>query len=446
MEVRPFRAFRFNPTVVGDVSACIAPPYDVIDAGRQKELHAKNQYNIVHATLGIKTPDDSPQNNVYTRAAEFMRTALADRALMQDAAEALYAYVQDFNIAEKRFQRSGIVALGKLEPFGRGVQPHEKTLEGPKADRLNLTRATATQFGQIFMLYDDPTKTAETVIRQAMAAAPLIDCTDAEYTRHRLYAIRDAALIETFVAMMADKSAVIADGHHRYETALNYWAETKNPNAAWQMMTLVNMHNEGLVIQPTHRLVHGLPDFSVGRLLEDLRPTFAVQAYPFAGETEKADALARLFDRMKQSRDETAPVFGLYAADGAFYSLTLADPGAMERKMPHASCASRTLDVNVLHSLILEPLLGIGEEKLARESNIEYIKDLGDAIETSVRLVDTGKAQAVFFVNPTRIEQVQAVAAAGEKMPQKSTFFYPKLYSGLTIHRVAELPLKESKN
>jgi uncharacterized protein (DUF1015 family) len=445
MDIKSFRALRFNREIVGDPGTCIAPPYDVIDEVMQQELHDSNPYNIIRADKGIKYPDDNVQNNVYTRAADFLNKAIRERALLYDPQESLYGYVQDFRIADNAYERSGIIALGRLKPFGQWIRPHEKTLEGPKADRLNLTRATATQLGQIFMLYDDPEKTAEQILRKAMKNDPALDFTDKERVRHRLYIIRQPDQIHAFADMIAPKQGIIADGHHRYETALNYWAETGNPKAEWQMMAFVNMYNEGLIIQPTHRLVAGLPDFSVRHLLDRVSADFAVQKFPFANETEKADAQALMFDQMKQSRSEDKPIFGLYAADRAFYVLTLSRPEAMAKQAPQMSQASRRLDVNVLHLLILEKHLQIGDAKLARQSHIEYIKDLGDAIDKSVALVDSGKAQAVFFVNPTRMSQVRAVAEAGEKMPQKSTFFYPKIFSGLTVHTMQAEP-KETHN
>ena len=406
----------------------------MIDESLQQDLYDSNAYNIIRAIKGIKYPDDDEKANVYTRAAVYLAAAMRDHALIHDSKDSIYAYVQDFQIAEKAYMRSGIVALGRLKPFGQGVQPHEKTLEGPKADRLKLTRATAAQFGQIFMLYDDPDKTAEQIILQAMETEPVLDFTDKEKVRHRLYPIHQPEKVKAFTEMMNSKQGIIADGHHRYETALNYWAETQNPRAQWQMMTFVNMHNEGLIIQPTHRLISNLPEFSIGDLLKELSGEFAVQKFPFSNETEKADAQALMFDQMRQSESEGKPIFGLYAADGAFYALTLTDLKAMHRQNPQMSDASCRLDVNVLHSLILDKHLHIGDEKLSQQSNIQYIKDLGNAIEKSVAMVDHGNSQAVFFVNPTRMRQVKDVAAAGEKMPQKSTFFYPKIFSGLTIH------------
>ncbi|MCE5186598.1 MAG: DUF1015 domain-containing protein [Planctomycetaceae bacterium] len=434
MEIKPFKALRYNRDVAGNPADCIAPPYDVIDADLQKRLYEKSPYNIVRADRAIRNSTDDANENVYTRARDFLEKAAADRALVEDQRPALYAYVQDFNIAGKVLQRSGIIAAGKLVEFGQGVQPHEKTLEGPKADRLNLTRATACQLGQVFMLYDDPVNIDRTLIEIAMRQEALVDAIDEEGVRHRLFSLNDPKDIDAFVRMMTDKQTIIADGHHRYETALNYWRETRNEEAGWQMMTFINMRNEGLVIQPTHRLLVNMHDFDVRALFSKLLSEFNIVRFDFDGPAKKSQARKAMFDLMKQAEKDNA--FGFYAGGNAFYTIILKDRQAMVRMCPQMSPASQSLDVNVLHKLILEKHLGIGDAKLASQSNLAYIKDLGNAIDTSIAKVDAGKSQGVFFVNPTRIEQVQAVAAAGEKMPQKSTFFYPKIFSGLTIRKL----------
>jgi len=434
MEIKAFNAYRFNSDVVGSSDDCIAPPYDVIDSSIQDELYHKNSYNIVRAIKGKPEADDTSDNNVYTRAAEYLENAVATGALVQDNKEAIYAYVQDFEIAGQMFQRSGVIACGKLRQFGEGVQPHEKTLEGPKADRLNLTRATACQFGQIFMLYDDPANTDRTIVSDAMQTAPVIDTIDEHDVRHRLFVVDDVESIETFAAMMADKQAVIADGHHRYETALNYWAETQDKQAAYQMMTFVNMRNEGLVIQPTHRLLINMEDFDLVALLAELQNEFYVSEFKFENDDERKQARLGMFAMVASLAEQN--IFGFYAGTQAFYAIKLKNPKFMAELYPEMSPAAQQLDVNVLHKLILEKHLGICDAKLASESHLVYIKDLGDAIDKSIAEVDSGHSQGVFFMNATRIEQVQAVAAAGEKMPQKSTFFYPKIFSGLTIRKL----------
>jgi uncharacterized protein (DUF1015 family) len=433
MEIKPFRAWRFDKTVTGDAGQCIAPPYDVIDKNLQQALYDQNPYNVVRAILGQTSDSDTQQENQYTRARKYLDKAIADKALKQDSKETFYAYVQDFNIGQTHYCRSGIIGLGKIEPFGKGVQPHEKTLDGPKADRLRLSRATAAQFGLIFMLYDDPAKTAESLIGKAATQPAAMDYTDLENVRHRIYAIKTPAEIEIFKRMMSSQKTIIADGHHRYETALNYWKQTGRPEAQYLMMTFVNMRNEGLVIQPTHRLIVGIPDFSIQKLLASMTE-FDTRKHAFTDAASKTKAQAKMFESLKSLGSKGKNIFGVYAADGAFYTAALRDTTAMKKTAPTFSDAACGLDVNVLHLLILEKHLGIGDKQLAAESNIEYIKDIGDAIDRSIQKVDSGACQAVFFVNPTRIEQVQAVAAAGEKMPQKSTFFYPKVFSGVTIN------------
>jgi uncharacterized protein (DUF1015 family) len=435
MEIKAFKAWRFNGTVTGDAGQCISPPYDVIDENLQQKLYEQNPYNVVRAILGQTFKTDNEQENQYTRARTYLDKAIADKALKQDSNETLYAYVQDFSIGQIHYCRSGIIGLGKIEPFGKGGQPHEKTLDGPKADRLRLSRATASQFGLIFMLYDDPRKTAEAVIAKAAANPAVMDYTDLEQVRHRIYAIDAPGQIETLKTMMSSQKTIIADGHHRYETALNYWKQTGRPEAQYLMMTFVNMRNEGLVIQPTHRLINGVKDFSIQKLLGNMAEDFnPITKFDFTDEKSKNKAKEAMFGLMKQAGNGSRNVFGIYAASKAFYAVTLKDIASMKKIAPAMSDAARGLDVNVLHLLILEKHLGIGDKQLAAESNIEYIKDIGDAIDRSIAKVDSGACQAVFFVNPTRIDQVQDVAAAGEKMPQKSTFFYPKVFSGVTIN------------
>lgn len=435
MEIKAFAAYRYDADVVEDVGRCIAPPYDVIDMRFQEVLYARSPWNVVRITRGKITPGDNKSNNVYSRAAECFSSFVAQGALKQDAAESIYAYVQDFDEHGRALCRSGFVALGKLEQLGGGVQPHERTLEGPKADRLKLTRAVDAQFGQIFMLYDDAAKVAEDVISRAAMRPPLVDFSDDDVVRHRLYLIDGAADIVELQKMMAEKMVVIADGHHRYETALNYYAETKKASAEYCMMTFVNMRNEGLVIFPTHRLVSDLEGFDIEGLIGKIADEFDVQRFGFATGEEKDAARGEMFEAMAKQFARGQNAFGIYAGNSCFYVAALKDKVAMAAACAGMSPAARQLDVNVLHKLVLEGRLGIGEKELADESHIDYIKDIGNAIEQSIAAVDSGQAQAVFFMNPTRIEQVKAVAAAGEKMPQKSTFFHPKIFTGMVIYK-----------
>ena len=436
MEIKPFKALRFDSSVVGDVGKCIAPPYDVIDADMQQKLYDRSEYNVVRIIKGKIFPEDTEENNQYTRATQFLNTLIETGALKPDAQEAIYAYVQDFGIGLESFRRSSLVVLGRLEEFGHGVQPHERTLEAPKADRLRLMRAKATQFGQIFMLYDDPEEIAEAIIDNVLGESALVAFTDDDGVRHRLFAIVGRGDIDAVVKMMADKTLIIADGHHRYETALNYYRETRNPAAAYRMMTIVNMRNKGLIILPTHRLVANVTGFDVDRLIGRIKDTFDITRYPFADSDDRSSARQKMFEHMRSEFKKGRNAFGIYAGDNVFYAVVLKDRRIMASAQPQSSDANRNLDVSVLHKLILEEVLGIGAKQLANQSNIEYVKDIGDVIDKTIDKVDGGESQVVFFMNATRIEQVKAVAGAGEKMPQKSTFFYPKIYTGLIVHKL----------
>ncbi|HEV57363.1 MAG TPA: DUF1015 domain-containing protein [Phycisphaerales bacterium] len=435
MQIRPFQGYRFDGQVVGDVGRCVAPPYDVIDEALQQRLYERSEYNIVRVSLGKTTPQDNEQNNRYTRAAACLTEWISSGVLKQDPTERIYGYVQDFDLGARHYRRSGMVALGELEEFGRGVQPHEKTLDGPKADRLRLMLAKAAQLGQIFMLYDDPQRVDEQVMTRAATHPMLLDFLDDAGVRHRLYAIDEPEDMRQVADMMSTKSVVIADGHHRYETALEYYRRTQNPAARFRMMMFVNMRNEGLQIFPTHRLVRGLAAFDPAGLLARLAQRFEMVDFAF-GVSDKVAARDRMFEQIRTWCRQGRNAFGLYMATDHFYALALRDSAVLEARAPELSPASRALDVNVLHKLVLDDLLGIGERQLADESHLEYVKDLGDAIDASIERVDRRECQAAFFMNPTRVEQVKAVAAAGERMPQKSTFFYPKLYTGLVLHKL----------
>lgn len=427
MEIKAFKAYRFNKDIVGNPGSCIAPPYDVIDEQMQQQLYDTNPYNIVRIDWGQVQKEDNQANNKYTRAGDYLKLWIDDGVLVREDAPGIYAYVQNFDVDGIGLQRSGFIALGKLEEFSGKVKPHEKTLDGPKADRLNLTKATQAQFGQIFMLYNDPSKTADTIIDNYSGHTPVLDQVDKDSVRHRLFVIANPDHIAQITAMILDKDAIIADGHHRYETALNYYKLTGNPNAQYQMMTFINMHNEGLVILPTHRLVGNLNKFDPMKLISDLHEDFEVNKY-------NIDQMGLMLTAMQDCFSKKQVAFGFYAKTNNFYLLVLKNPNILDGLVDNMSGAWKSLDVSILHKAILEKHLAIGDAQLAAESNIEYIKDIDGAKDKAVKQVNDGKMQAVFFMNPTRIEQVMEVAKAGEKMPQKSTFFHPKIFSGLTIN------------
>ncbi|MBL7185433.1 MAG: DUF1015 domain-containing protein [Phycisphaerae bacterium] len=436
MQVKPFKAFRFDGGVVGDVGDCIAPPYDVISDMQQEQLYKKSEHNIVRIIKGKTTACDNGDHNQYTRASEYLRKWIEQGAVRQDSAETIYAYVQDFEWAATRLQRLSFIALARLEEFGDVVKPHERVLSKPLADRLNLKRATAAGFGLVFMLYEDEERIADEIMKRAAAAESLIDFVDEQDVRHRLFAIASAEDIEQIVNMMGAKSCVIADGHHRYTTGLTYAAESNNPNAAYQMLAFANTCQKGLIVLPTHRLVGNLEDFSFERLLVDLRENFEISELKFDSTQAKTDTRQEMLARMKAQYTGGKNAFGIYGADDAFHVAVLKDQSAMDPVAPEMSLAWRALDVSVLHKLILEELLGIDQERLTANENVRYVKDTPNAIDDSIAQVDAGHKQAAFFMNPVKMEQLMKVTEAGERMPQKSTYFYPKVYTGLTIHKL----------
>jgi uncharacterized protein (DUF1015 family) len=431
MEIRPFKALRFDAHVVGDVGDCIAPPYDVIDPPQQERLYHQNPYNIVHITLGKKTTWDDAQHNQYTRAAEFLADWTARGALKQDQADAIYGYVQDFELGGIAYQRLTFIALGKLEEFGKTVRPHEQVFPKPMLDRLNLTRATKAQFGLIFMLYDDPKGVADAIIRKAALREPLIDFVDEHGVRHRLFLVGDSADIRTIAGMMGDKSVIIADGHHRYTMGLTYSKESHNPAAAYQMMAFTNMRQKDLVVMATHRVVGNLKDFQPQRFLLDLKNSrFTV--VKFASKQDMLRALAETSKRY----DEGVTAIGVYLGGGVFYEAVIEDRSRMSAAAPNMSPAWQTLDIAVLQKLVLERVLGLDEEKMGNSEYVEYVKDVPNAVDEIIDRVDSGKRQVAFFTSPVAMNQLIGVTDAGERMPHKSTYFYPKMYTGLTIQKL----------
>lgn len=438
MEIRPFKAFRFNSAVVGDVGRCIAPPFDVISPSQQEQLYQRSRYNIVRITKGKTKPSDNDSNNQYTRAAEYLARWMQEGALKQDSTEAIYAYVQDFQLAGAALQRLNFIALAKLEDFGPPgcVRPHEQILNEQLNDRLKLKKATEARFGLVFMLYEDQQKIAEKIIEKVAAKEPLIDFVNDDNVRHRVYAVTSKRDVDAIATMMSDKTCIIADGHHRYTTGLHYSKQSNNPAARYQMLAFVNMCQDGLKVFATHRLVGNLESFDVDQLIAELKGDFAVTELRFSSATGEARARQKMLAMMKSEHDNNETAFGIYAGENRFYLAVLTNKQAMDSAAPDKSAAWRTLDASILHKLVLERILGIDQEKLAKGQNLEYVKDTPAAIDDAISQVQSRQKQAVFFMNPIRMQQLKMVTDAGERMPPKSTYFYPKMYTGLTIQKL----------
>ncbi len=436
MEIRPFKAFRFDEKAVGDVGRCVAPPYDVINGEQQDRLYEKSEYNIVRIINGKTGPSDNENDNQYTRAAEHFRSWIEKGVLKQDSADTIYAYVQDFQLGGADFQRLSFIALAKLEEFGKIVKPHEQILKEPTIDRLNLKKATDARFGLVFMLYEDPKHVADNIVEKTAQQKPLVDFVDDFNVRHRLFFITDQNDISAVTEMMRDKSCVIADGHHRYTTDLMYAKETNDPAARFPMIAFCNVCHEGLLVLATHRLVGNLNGFDIDKLLAALQTDFDLMRYTFNSDRTKTDARENMLAQIRVEHCKDGNAFGIYAGDNAFHVAVLRDKRKMDSVAPDMSTHYRSLDVAVLHKLVLEKLLNIDEQALAGGTNIVYVKDGDHATDRMIEQIDQKSKQVAFFMNPPKISQIQMVADAGERMPQKSTYFYPKVHSGLTINKI----------
>jgi len=439
MQIKPFRAFRFDPDVVGNVGDCIAPPYDVISAAQQRRLYERNQYNVVRIIKPETGPAARNTADPYTRAAACLHKWIQTGVLKQDSTEAIYGYLQDFQIASKAFRRLSFIALARLEEFGPPgpVRPHERVLNEPVLDRLNLKRATEADLGLVLMLYEDQDRIAEKIIEPVATAGPVIDFSDEQNVRHRLVAITEKADIDAIVNMMTQKTCVIADGHHRYTTGLTYAKQSPKPEAKYQMMAFTNICHEGLVVLPAHRLVQNVENFPFSKLLSELEKNFELTRYPFDdGPQAKSTARGKMLTRMTAEQKKHKSAFGIYGPGSAFYVAVLKDPQVMDAAMPDRSPAYRSLDVCILHRLVIEQILGINQGLQAKGRYLQYIKDSPGAIDEALAQIDAGQKQVAFFMNPVKMQQLMQVTNAGERMPPKSTYFYPKVYTGLTIYKL----------
>src|SRR5712692_4024695 len=443
-EIFPFAAYRYNPARA-QFGRVVTQPYDKITPAMQEKYATADPHNLVTIEKGRSFPEDTPQNNVYTRAARALEEWIAKGVLVRDPEASLYVSEQDYEVpgTKERRVRRGIVALSRIEDYSTGVVfRHEQTLEGPKADRLELLRHTRAHTGQLFMLYSDPERMADALADEVCGAPPAMDVRDEYGVAHRLWVISDEARIAR-IRQLLDKKLVIADGHHRYETALAYRDEcrarlrTADRNAPHEkvMMTLVNMHGEGLTILPTHRVVGNLREFAWEAFRRKLETHFEIQAFRFSTNAERETAL-RSFIAQLSARGRQRRALGAYAAQKenarAFYLLLLKPEARLAELLPKVSPPQRELDVVLLHGLVLEKGLGISAEDVVREKNVTYEREM----EAAISAVDRGAAQVCFLLNPVGVEQVMSMATSGEVLPQKSTDFYPKLLSGVTIYKL----------
>jgi uncharacterized protein (DUF1015 family) len=550
-QVYPFPAFRYN---AGKVSydRVLTQPYDKISPAMQEKYYAADPHNLIAIEKGLTFPDDTPagvsgEKNVYTRAADALQSWIREQIVVQDTRPCFYSYTQEYTVpgTNERLTRRGFIGAGKLEEYSAGVVfRHEHTLSGPKADRLELLRHTQTHTGQLFFLYSDPARVIDKILQQAESeAAPATELTDEYNVIHRLWVVWQPERIAAIHKAMADQKLVIADGHHRYETALNYRDERRKESAREQglpdraeaqdatasspslattasspslaataaspsfsaaasaaaaqiagvaaehiegasasvatataaslatgaigttgsaqsndsaasiaaasyeaapfecaMMTFVNTRSEGLTILPTHRVVANIPDFSWATVRRYLEPWFAAEVFTFSSDVEKSAMRDKFLRRLVEARVSRA--IGVYptpeagakggAKGGAFYVLTLRPGANLAQLLPNVSPLQRELDVVLLHDGILEPALGVTLAAATAEKNLTYEREASAALDA----VDRRAAQVAFLLNACSVDQTWNIATSGEVMPQKSTDFFPKLMSGITMYRV----------
>jgi len=435
--IYPFRAWRYNSSAVR-LDDVVTQPYDKITPAMQQAYYQRSPYNLVRIILGLPELFDSERGeSVYTRAARDFSAWREQGILAQEKDPCIFAYSQRFKVpgSDVVKERRGFIALGKVQDYSdKVVFRHEQTLSKPKGDRLNLLKATRAHFGQIFMLYSDPAGSIEKILYDGAGQADA-EVTDEYGVLHRPWKVSDPNTINLLTTAMADKKLIIADGHHRYETALNYSKEhaasepAKTETSTSQlpqppypeaavMMSFVNMDSDGLVVLPTHRVVHSLTNFDPVALACAAEEFFTVDALPVAEATNYIGKLT--------SQKGTA--FIAVTRAGALLLRAKAEPvAAALAALPERQ---RQLDLSSLHSIVLDRLLGLDAEKVREQTNLRYLRDAAEAVDQ----VRRGEADVAFLTNPVSMEQLREVAFAGDVMPQKSTDFYPKLLSGLTIY------------
>ncbi len=435
--IYPFRAWRYNPTVVR-LDDVVTQPYDKITPAMQQAYYDRSPYNLVRIILGKPELFDAEDGeNVYTRAGRDFRAWREQSVLTQEKSPCIFAYSQRFKVPGTEIvkERRGFIAIGQVHDYAEKVVfRHEQTLSKPKGDRLNLLKATHAHFGQIFMLYSDPAGSIEKILYDGAGPADA-ETTDEYGVLHRVWKVSDPNVINLLTTAMADKKLIIADGHHRYETALNYSkqhapaspAKTESstgqlhqppyPEAA-VMMSFVNMDSDGLVVLPTHRVVHSLSNFDPAAFTRAAEEFFTVEPLP-RGEAE---------NYIGTLDGQRGTAFVAVTRAGAF--LLRSKPEPVAAVLAHLPDRQRQLDLSHLHSIVLDRLLGLNEEKVREQTNLRYLRDAAEAVDQ----VRRGEADVTFLTNPVSMEQLKEVAFAGDVMPQKSTDFFPKLLSGLTIY------------
>ncbi|MDI6654566.1 MAG: DUF1015 domain-containing protein [Candidatus Hydrothermarchaeota archaeon] len=414
-EIMPFRGIRYS---TGDLAKVVAPPYDVISGEERDEYYSAHENNAVRLILGKEFPGDDPKNNRYTRAGEYLEIWIKSGVLKQDREPSIYVYEQEYCYGGEKKILRGFIALVRIEEGA--ILPHEETLSKHIEDRLKLMRATNANLCPIYALYSDENKTLEPAleVKQPAVDVKFDDTCDSKRVRHRLWKVSDAAAIKKVKKEMKDKKLFIADGHHRYKTALAFRNEMRRKKSRmhdYVMMFLTNMDSGGITILPAHRVAR---ISNASKLENKIRRYFDSKVLKF-GRKNKNTKIKEMLEELE--RQDSKHIFGMYSGGSEFRLLTLKDEKILDRIIKGKSREWKRLDVAILHALLL-----------SREKKIRYVINEKKAIQ----VIDEGRYDIAFFLNPTKVEQVKKIALANERMPGKATYFYPKLLTGLVLNKI----------
>jgi len=440
--IKPFRGFLYNQEKVKNLELVVAPPYDVITPEQQNHYYKKHSFNVIRLILGKEEPSDNERNNKYTRAANYLSNWKDNKILIKNHKPSIYFYIQDFTLPDgEPRKRKGFISLVKIEEFSSGIiLPHERTMSTPKKDRLNLILACEANFNPIFSLFSDPKFQIENRIDDiTKKAPPFFDIIDEKAVRHQLWIIDNPETIDYVKMVMLDKKLLIADGHHRYETAINYrnlmrekYPDYKGNEAFnYTMMYFTNMNDPGLVILPTHRLVKKI-NFNLNEFIRKAKEFFEIESIPTNPELDY-QVRKKILSTMKNESTKHY-LFAMFSKiQDSYFIFRLKDFNLLDKVMEKSFFpALRKLDANIMEVLVFQTILGINCNNPEHEEKIKFVHTDDEAIN----MVRSGEYEVAFLVNPTRIEQVKEIVAQGEKMPQKSTYFFPKLLSGLVINQI----------
>jgi uncharacterized protein (DUF1015 family) len=440
-KIFPFKGIHYKVNVVGDLTEIVTQPYDQIKEDLREIYYSRHGLNFVRVIQG-RTEPDTDMENVYTRAADYMNEWLRDGILIRDDKRSLYVYHQEYEVDGEIRVRKGFIPLVELQEYGEGVKAHEKTLDAPKEDRLKLMKTTQGNTELIFMLYSEPERDINKALdRMIEGKQPELVAKDDFGCVHKVWAVSDEETIKFVQKKMEKLALFIADGHHRYETAINYMKYLVKNGAKWDddvtenpqncMMTLVNVDEPGLTVLPTHRVVHDVADDLIKTLTSRITEYFTIEHFPLA--KNELEAIQKVLDAMKE-RQNREHLFCLYIkGDDELKLLSLKDESSMNSLVTGFSDDWKKLDIAILHTILLDKLLGIDAARLAAKTNVSYYRS---PFETFEKTKSDPKYQCMFLVNPTGVEEVKKIASHGEKMPQKSTDFFPKLLSGLVMNKM----------